>query len=494
MAWDDDSALNPVLDADVNGEKENIDSPIKSAVEPSKKSTDASQPLLSQTPAEVQANRLNYGKSSCNDVLFALLWIFQSMAILIVAAVFLEHIDWNPNRDGKAFLLITCLLILGVSGGYIFLTVLKCCAGCIIHVTMLAQCIMSGVFCGVCFHFGAIGLGVIFAVLTLTLFFYYIMIRSRIPFSVTLINISIQIVRQFPSTMCCAIGLVFLQALWVLVWILSFMGYIEERDDEGKDPDGGYIFLYLVSFYWTLEVIRYILYTTAAGVAATWYFYPDKEEDATSHAFKRATTTSLGSICFGSLFIAILKTIESMITVATSENENQCVMCINCIVHCLLNCIQSLTIYMNQYAFVYVAVYGYPYLKSGKRVFNLMKESGFESIVQHDLTSSALAAGAILTGLSVGLAAACFSKRSTTDEIQDNYKTFAVIGCFVGFFFSWIMMQVLIAAINTVFVLWAEEPQTLFLNHPEEGQQLSEAGEKFGLESHHISPAVSQAL
>ena len=30
-------------------------------------------------------------------------------------------------------------------------------------------------------------------------------------------------------------------------------------------------------------------------------------------------------------------------------------------------------------------------------------------------------------------------------------------------------------------LFFVSQPQTLFLNHPEEGQQLSEAGEKFGL-------------
>ena len=50
-----------------------------------------------------------------------------------------------------------------------------------------------------------------------------------------------------------------------------------------------------------------------------------------------------------------------------------------------------------------------------------------------------------------------FFRNASNEDISDHYETFAIIGLFVGFFFSWIMMQVLIAAINTIFVLWAED-------------------------------------
>lgn len=48
---------------------------------------------------------------------------------------------------------------------------------------------------------------------------------------------------------------------------------------------------------------------TYAGTVASWWLLPNQEINTRS-AFKRAVTTSLGSICLGSLIIAIIKAVR----------------------------------------------------------------------------------------------------------------------------------------------------------------------------------------
>merc|ERR1719242_693314 len=167
-----------------------------------------------------------------------------------------------------------------------------------------------------------------------------------------------------------------------------------------------------------------------------------------------------------------------MVEAATSstDSDNVGVAILICCLKCILDCIESLLEYLNQFGYVYVAVYGFSFIKSAKRVFNLIKQTGFESIVQYDLTGSALVAGAFVTGIACaiisGLAAYGLA---SSDDISDNWVAFAIIGLLVGFFFSYVIMQMLLAGINTIFVLWAEDPAGLFVNRPEEGKELAES-------------------
>ena len=97
-------------------------------------------------------------------------------------------------------------------------------------------------------------------------------------------------------------------------------------------------------------------------------------EDATSccssgmiGSLIRAMTTSFGSICFGSLLVAIVQATRALAE-AARNNDNQILVCI---ADCLLSCLQSILEYFNKWAFVYVGLYGYSYIEAGKSEFVL---------------------------------------------------------------------------------------------------------------------------
>ncbi|KAI9756623.1 MAG: putative choline transporter, neither null mutation nor overexpression affects choline transport [Lichina confinis] len=60
--------------------------------------------------------------------------------------------------------------------------------------------------------------------------------------------------------------------------------------------------------FWTHEILKHVLYATASGVYACWYyrerFEAGSQKRATRSAFRRAATRSFGSICLGSLFLS----------------------------------------------------------------------------------------------------------------------------------------------------------------------------------------------
>ena len=73
-----------------------------------------------------------------------------------------------------------------------------------------------------------------------------------------------------------------------------------------------------------------------------------------------------------------------------------------CIAECILGCLESLLQYFNKWAFIYVGLYGFSYLESGKKVIELFKARGWDTIIADDLISMALFMLSVLCGLISG--------------------------------------------------------------------------------------------
>jgi len=166
------------------------------------------------------------------------------------------------------------------------------------------------------------------------------------------------------------------------------------------------IFL-LFSFYWTWQVIQTWVHVTTSGVFATYYFLEGTPEGVPSSptlkSAKRASTTSFGSICFGSLIVAILQLIRSLLRMAAQDSNNPfAAFCAACAA-VLVDIIESLLQYFNFYAYTQVAIYGKSFRESAKDTWKLIKDRGVEAIINDSLISNVLVMGAILVGIITAL-------------------------------------------------------------------------------------------
>lgn len=114
--------------------------------------------------------------------------------------------------------------------------------------------------------------------------------------------------------------------------------------------------LYLVfSYYWTSQVIKTIIHVTDSGVFATYYFLEGTPNGTgstpTLSSLKRACTTSIGSVCYGSLIIAILSTIRFILRSIARSDDDACGFIAACL-ECFLSWIEQLVEYFNHYAYV----------------------------------------------------------------------------------------------------------------------------------------------
>ncbi|KAL7467763.1 hypothetical protein ACHAXS_008010 [Conticribra weissflogii] len=239
-------------------------------------------------------------------------------------------------------------------------------------------------------------------------------------------------------------------------WINANSG----SSDSNKDLSalGGFVgFFFILSFYWTHEVIKNVVRTTVAGVVGTWWFSPSEASSFCSSAVRdslfRSTTYSLGSICFGSLIVAVLHIIRNSLR-RTSNNRDAGIL--RCIAHCILACIEALVEYFNKWAFIYCGIYGYGYVESGKRVMNLFKTRGWSTIVSDNLINRLLGIMCLGIGVLTGLFTLFASFLAEEIESQSGWAGF-------GFVIGFVMGLVL----NSIIVCYAECPAEFGDSHPE---------------------------
>ena len=95
----------------------------------------------------------------------------------------------------------------------------------------------------------------------------------------------------------------------------------------------------------------------------------------------------------GSLVQGIITAIRVTIHAARNnhaQNDDGCGSFIFCLLEYIAMCLDDLMEYCNQWAYVYVGIYGYSYLESGRKVVELFKARGFSSFVTNDLVGYVL--------------------------------------------------------------------------------------------------------
>jgi len=127
-------------------------------------------------------------------------------------------------------------------------------------------------------------------------------------------------------------------------------------------------------------------------------------------------TTSFGSICFGSLLVAIVQALRQLANTARNNNDANPILL--CCAQCILSCLESILEYFNKWAFVYVGLYGYSYIEAGKNVMTLFKNRGWDAIIADNLVGTTM----FFLSLAVGLITGCIGILfATQTSWYDNY-------------------------------------------------------------------------
>jgi hypothetical protein len=129
------------------------------------------------------------------------------------------------------------------------------------------------------------------------------------------------------------------------------------------------------------------------------------------------------------------------------------------------------------WAFVFVGLYGYPFVEAGKNVMTLFQSRGWTTIITDNLAQGVLGMMSVAIGLITGLVAmAIASARGMVfgDEAGASAAAFFV-GFVAGAVLAMTLLTLVSSAVNTVIVCYAEAPREFELNHPKLSQDMRTA-------------------
>jgi Plasma-membrane choline transporter len=217
--------------------------------------------------------------------------------------------------------------------------------------------------------------------------------------------------------------------------------------------------------------LQNVIHVTVSGIVGTWWFAPREAQSAFSPAimdsFSRATSYSFGSICFGSLLVAIIQTVERIVHSMRHREQNSVMLCI---MECLLSFLQRVGKYFNKWAFVYVGLYGYDYVTAGRKALELFQSRGWSSIISDNLVYRMLMLVCIVVGAVSGLVGMFLADLSGWADplfgADYVHAPMFLIGFGIGFSLAFILMGVVISAVDSVIVCFAEAPGEFESYHP----------------------------
>jgi len=441
-------------------------------------------PAYEDTPIVDSGGRFDYQRSSYRDPIFAVLFVLHIFGMAAVAIGYgKEALNYlNRTQDGYkggkiqgegVFACVGAAAVVSMVFAAVWLKVIAIYADVIIKISMIMSVAFTLVGAATFFYAGSVVLGVIFVVLAAFQVLYYYMIRPRIPFTQAVIKAASQSIQDNSGTVFVTYFMAIVQLVWVLIWTFTVFAIYVHFDNQAQkgrnnDPNNKYpdndngtdqytgingvaYFLLLVSFYWTGQVLKNVCHVTTSGSVASWWLVPSTASPV-GGAFKRAMTTSFGSICFGSLIVAVLSAMSEMVRQARNQarrSDHAGVQCLLCLAECMLSCIENLMRFFNMYAYTQVAIYGKSFIEAAKSTWALFKARGWGLIVNDDLTGLVLMLGCIgggvVAALTGGILAAIFVKG------QDAVAGVATVGFLVGLVMVSLVMNVVQSAVATTF-------------------------------------------
>ncbi|KEG10875.1 hypothetical protein DQ04_03201090 [Trypanosoma grayi] len=298
------------------------------------------------------------------------------------------------------------------------------------------------------------GVLLLFMCVLQALWLYFV--RDRIPFSAELLKAASDVLMRYKAVFMFNFLLSVVCLVYMFFWSAMALPPVDRvNQDNGGAGDGLLITLFMLIFFWVAQVVPNIMHVTTAGVTATWYFAGEGRmpKNPTAASFKRATTTSFGSVCFGSLIVAFIRLLRWLMESAR-ENQNEF---IRCITICILSCLERLVEYFNTYAFVHVAVYGCGYIEAAKRTWQLCKQCFFAAYFNDALI------GSTLSVLSLGVSALI----GVVVGLVMSSVIFGVLAFIVSLLVHLLFFTAVESAVTTFFVCYAEVPAGLQHSAPE---------------------------
>ncbi|KAG2377057.1 uncharacterized protein HKW66_Vig0176310 [Vigna angularis] len=334
--------------------------------------------------------------------------------------------------------------------------------------------------------------GVAFAIGATLQFLYVISVIDRLPFTMLVLQKAVKMVWNLPEVMRVAYAFMLVVLLWMALWSFGAAGVVAS-----SIGDGGRWWLLVVlsvSLFWTGAVLCNTVHVIVSGTVVRVTIHGGREAESNPanslmKSLQYALTTSFGSICYGSLFTAAIRTLRWEVRGIRSKiGNNECLLCC---VDFLFHLVETLVRFFNKYAYVQIAVYGKSFNRSARDAWELFQSTGVEAIVAYDCSGAVLLMGTIFGGLITGTCSGVWAWMKWNDRAfmigltsmlmgmvlgDENCSRSKVALEFIKIDLSevGIAMVVVESAVTSIYICYAEDPlliqrwDTEFFNHMSE--------------------------
>merc|ERR1719159_2046399 len=293
-----------------------------------------------------------------------------------------------------------------------------------------------------------------------------------IPFTAALLSVAADVsLKNLRSLWVGVVGF-FLQLTWLGVVGVGFARFVNQLDTQTQeDNQGPLAFGICIVLVWGLMAYAYAMYVAYCGVYGRWCFghYP-----SVSASLTVAFTKSFGSICFGSLLVAIVRALRVMVDSARRQanNRNAAAAVLACLVSCILSIIEDIMEWFNTFAYVQVAVRGLKYTDSCRANAALARTNNFGAVRSQIVSTSVVGYGVLgsaMVGVIAAFAACPYDFIKAHQNDPDSSSTVAVwftCAVLVAFSVAGLFASLLDAGVTTIIVCWGESPAVIAAEHP----------------------------
>ncbi|RUS20969.1 plasma-membrane choline transporter-domain-containing protein [Endogone sp. FLAS-F59071] len=367
-------------------------------------------------------------------------------------------------------LIFTSLWVLFVAAftSTIWLAIVFRFAGFLIRFSVYASLLWLTIIAGLNFAVAEIPGGTLLLIYVALKALWLCIVWHQIGFAVVTVRASLRALKDYQFG---PFFLAMLMLVWMSAWCIVFGGawyqvYKPGYLSETVVPVAGVILVLM--FFWTFETWKNVLAVTISNIVSHWYFLSSTHSPyqlvaryPISRALFWSVTTSFGSVCFGSLLVAALKTGHYFYKRGKNSNNPW----VKAVVLFIFHWIEWILITFNMYAFVQVGAYRKPYLAAAKDTLKLIQTRGIEMIVNDALVDSVLDNGRWLGALTCAGASVVVGKAGFhLPWILLVFMFF--LSLIFGFAFLSIMAVTVEISVATLFVCFAEDPDALRLAQP----------------------------
>ncbi|CAL9170320.1 uncharacterized protein LOC135593157 isoform X1 [Musa acuminata AAA Group] len=384
----------------------------------------------------------------------------------------------QQQRSGRVELTETYWPFYGVAGGaavllaWAWLSLLGSRASQMMKVSIHGLTTYLAVISVLCFWTEHFFWGVAFAVGAALQFLYVMSVLDRFPFTMLVLQKAVKMVWDLPEVMHVAYAFMIIMLCWMALWSFGISGVIaSSMDDSGR---WWLLVVFSVSLFWTGAVFCNTVHVIVSGMVFLVLMHGSRSAASMPakpllKSLRYAVTTSFGSICYGSLFTAAIRTLRWEIRGFRSKiGSNECLLCC---VDFLFHLVETLVRFFNKYAYVEIAVSGKGFNPSARDAWELFQSTGIEALVAYDCSGAVLLMVIVLGGLISGTCTGVWTWFKRSDKVIMVGSTAILMGMIL----LGLAVVVVESAVTSIYVCYAEDPSLIQRWDAEFFDQMSEA-------------------